>query len=333
MDVLVLDGGASSEIQNLGFDIHKDPLWSSRLLITNPGAIKEVHKSFLEHGADIIQTVSYQASIPGFWKYANKTEEEAKALMQKSVHLAQESVEEFWKDYQKKAEDSDSTITADRKRPMVCGSLGPCAVKFNNNSEYHGNYIEDVTEREIIDFQRPRISALVEAGIDFLALETIPVQKEAEIVTKLLREFPNVKPWISFQCKDGNHTGHGEVFSDAVQSVVQDGLVKYVGINCCSPLYVTPLLESVQRQIKDYSLEFVTYPNSGEIYEEEAITSVGRFTGDNLMAKFAPTVPKWIDLGATIIGGCCQTTPKDIQLIVEHVSLNLKGHQSTKGET
>lgn len=58
-----------------------------------------------------------------------------------------------------------------------------------------------------------------------------------------------------------------------------------------------------------------------------------RFTGDNLMAKFAPTVPNWIDLGATIIGGCCQTTPKDIQLMVDYVSLNLKGHQSTVGET
>ncbi|XP_071838951.1 homocysteine S-methyltransferase YbgG-like isoform X2 [Apostichopus japonicus] len=320
MNVLVLDGGASTEINNMGYSIHGDPLWSSRMLMTKPELIKGVHKSFLEHGCDIIQTISYQASISGIQKYANKTAEEAKEVMQKSVHLARESVEEFWKDYQKKAEASDSTILADKKKPLVCGCLGAIAVQFFNAGEYSGAYIDEVTEQEIVDFHRPRIAALLEAGIDYLALETIPVQKEAEIVTKLLREFPNANPWISFQCKDGNHIGHGEVFSDAVQSVVQDGLLKYVGVNCCSPLYVTPLLQSVQKQRKAYSLEFVTYPNTGEIWEKETFGETGKFIGDNLMSSFVPAVPEWIDLGASIIGGCCQTTPKDIQGLVDCVN-------------
>lgn len=45
-----------------------------------------------------------------------------------------------------------------------------------------------------------------------------------------------------------------------------------------------------------------------------------RFIGDNLMSSFVPAVPEWIDLGASIIGGCCQTTPKDIQGLVDCVN-------------
>lgn len=51
------------------------------------------------------------------------------------------------------------------------------------------------------EWHRPRIQALIEAGVDLLALETIPCQEEAEMLCDLLREFPNMKAWLSFSCK------------------------------------------------------------------------------------------------------------------------------------
>lgn len=50
-------------------------------------------------------------------------------------------------------------------------------------------------------WHRPRVQALVEAGVDLLALETIPCQEEAEMLCDLLREFPHIKAWIAFSCK------------------------------------------------------------------------------------------------------------------------------------
>lgn len=50
-------------------------------------------------------------------------------------------------------------------------------------------------------WHRPRIQALVQAGVDLLALETIPCQEEAEMLCDLLREFPHMKAWVSFSCK------------------------------------------------------------------------------------------------------------------------------------
>lgn len=51
------------------------------------------------------------------------------------------------------------------------------------------------------EWHLPRIQALVNAGVDLLALETIPCQEEAEMLCELLREFPNVKAWLAFSCK------------------------------------------------------------------------------------------------------------------------------------
>lgn len=76
----------------------------------------------------VVLLLIYKASISGIQKYANKTAEEAKEVMQKSVHLARESVEEYWKDYQKKAEASDSTILAG----LLVTSLSHCKMSMYN---------------------------------------------------------------------------------------------------------------------------------------------------------------------------------------------------------
>lgn len=52
------------------------------------------------------------------------------------------------------------------------------------------------------EYHRPKINALVEGGVDLLALETIPCKTEAEVLINLLKnEYPNVKAWLSFTCK------------------------------------------------------------------------------------------------------------------------------------
>jgi homocysteine S-methyltransferase len=61
-DVLVLDGGLATTLEEAGADL-SDELWSARLLLDDPSAIVEVHRAFLDAGADVIITASYQASV------------------------------------------------------------------------------------------------------------------------------------------------------------------------------------------------------------------------------------------------------------------------------
>lgn len=84
---------------------------------------------------------------------------------------------------------------------LIAGSVGSYGACLHDGSEYHGRYTKNVTAEFIKDWHRPRISALVESNVDFLAIETIPALFEAEIIMDLLRkEFPQQKAWISFTC-------------------------------------------------------------------------------------------------------------------------------------
>ena len=62
---LVLDGALATELERRGADL-KDPLWSARLLIEQPGLIRDVHLDYFRAGADVATSASYQASFEGF---------------------------------------------------------------------------------------------------------------------------------------------------------------------------------------------------------------------------------------------------------------------------
>ena len=93
---LVIDGALATELERRGCDL-KDDLWSAKVLLEQPEAIKQVHFDYFKAGADCAITASYQATIEGFAK-RGLNEKEAIALIQKSVKLAMEARDEFWDD-------------------------------------------------------------------------------------------------------------------------------------------------------------------------------------------------------------------------------------------
>ena len=92
-------------------------------------------------------------------------------------------------------------VFLDVRKIHIAGSVGPYGASLHDGSEYSGKYVEYVSEEELRQWHRPRIEALIEAGVDLLAFETIPAQKEAEVLLYLLKDFPQQKCWISFTCK------------------------------------------------------------------------------------------------------------------------------------
>lgn len=83
----------------------------------------------------------------------------------------------------------------------MAGSVGPYGAFLHDGSEYTGNYKDSISSSILNEWHKPRISALIEGGIDLLAFETIPCEKEAVVLLSILKEFPNMKAWLSFNCK------------------------------------------------------------------------------------------------------------------------------------
>lgn len=291
----ILDGGSATELVRQGHkSIDDDPLWSARLLRTNPEAIIQMHKNFLESGSDIIETVSYQASISGFVEYLGVTESEAIQLIKNSVELAKHACYEV-------AKANNSPLG------KVAGSVGPFGACLCDGSEYTGTYMDNLTEKDLTNWHRPRIKALVEAGADYVAIETMPAQREAECIAKLIRdEFPNVKTWVSFSCKNGEDTCHGEKFREAIQSVSRYDHVTALGVNCTDPQYITSLLRCIQAL--GLQKPVIVKPNSGEQWQRGP-----GWYGKEDCKPLCAYAEEWVRCGARWLGGCCRIYPQDIK--------------------
>lgn len=290
----VLDGGLAIELERRGADL-RDPLWSAKLLFEKPSAIADVHRDYLQAGADIITTASYQASVPGFMN-RGLSRFDAERLLRLSVKLAQDERDLFWQ-----------TRPTNRRRPLVAASVGCYGAFLHDGSEYRGAY--GLTLSQLTDWHRDRLAILVEASPDLLACETIPCLIEAEALSLALADFPNISAWLSFSCRDELHLGTGEEFSDAVSIVNDIPNAIAVGVNCTAPWLIEPLLCSAQAIARK---PFVVYPNLGESWNSPSHRWIGDATSES---DWNGRATRWYGAGARLIGGCCRTTPAIIQQI------------------
>jgi homocysteine S-methyltransferase len=292
---LVLDGGLATELEKAGFDLDH-ALWSARLLRDAPEAVVAVHASYLDAGADCITTASYQATVPGLVR-EGLTETQARALLLRSVELAQEARAAFWADERRRA---------GRRRPLVAASLGPYGAFLANGAEYTGDY--DLDEAGLLAFHRERLRLLAKSGADLLACETIPSAAEARALATLLAETASVRAWVSFSCRDGRRLCDGTPFVQSVRALAPLPQVAAVGVNCTAPDHVEELLRAAASVT---AKPLVAYPNSGELYDP--LAKVWR--GASTAADWGGLARTWRRAGARLIGGCCRTGPRHVEAI------------------
>lgn len=183
--VKILDGGFSTQLSNhVGDRIDGDPLWTSKFLFSDPDAVFKTHLDFLRAGSDIIQTNTYQASVLGFVKYLNKSEDESLGLIKKAVELAKKAVATY-------KEEIKGLKDVTNSEPLIAGSIGPYGAYLHDCSEYTGGSYKESMD-SIIEWHKPRFETLINSGVDLLAIETIPCVKEAEALTNLLTKYPSI---------------------------------------------------------------------------------------------------------------------------------------------
>mgnify|MGYP002783562631 CR=1 FL=1 len=288
---MVLDGGLATELARRGFDIGGE-LWSARLLADAPEAIQAVHRAYFEAGADVAITASYQASFEGF-AARGFSRSDTERLLQRSVSLARAAREEL----------AESEGAAARTR-WVAASVGPYGATLHDGSEYRGD--DGLSEDALVAFHQPRVDALLGAGPDLLACETLPSLREARAILRVLNAYPKARAWVSFTCRDGSSTCAGDAIAECARTLDAAPQVVAMGINCVDPALVTSLVRTMAA-VSDKPI--VVYPNSGEVWNATTRCWEGNAT------RFTAHVREWLDAGATWIGGCCRTTPEDIRLV------------------
>jgi len=150
------------------------------------------------------------------------------------------------------------------------------------------------------------VEALLDAGADLLACETLPSFAEIKALADLLTAYPRARAWFSFTLRDSEHLSDGTPLRDVVAALAHYPQVIALGINCIALENTTAALQHLQSLT---TLPLVVYPNSGEHYD--AVSKTWHHHGE-ACETLAGYLPQWLGAGAKLIGGCCRTTPKDI---------------------
>ncbi|MEU9105241.1 homocysteine S-methyltransferase [Streptomyces xanthophaeus] len=276
---LVLDGGLSNQLAAQGCDL-SGALWTGRVLVERPDQVEAAHTAYVRAGAEVLVTSGYQVGYASFAAHGHDRAATT-ALLRRSVALA------------------DRAAQAAGHEVWVAASVGPYGAVLADGSEYRGRY--GLSVRELAAFHRPRIEALLSAGPDVLALETIPDPDEAEALLGILAE-TGAEAWLGYTV-EGGRTRSGLPLPEAFALAAAAPQIIAVGVNCCDPAEVLPALEAAASVT---GKPLLAYPNDGSVWD--AATGTWHAPAD---PPAWPTAA-WLRAGARLTGGCCRIGPARI---------------------
>jgi len=260
---------------------------SEILSATHPEWITAIHRAYLESGADIIETNSFQGSPIVLAEY--KLEDRTRELNVVSAQLARKAADEF------------STTAKPR---FVAGSLGPTTKSITLRG--------DVTFAEMSESYYQQAKALIEGGVDLLLIETAfdtrNIKSAVFAVKRLERELGSRIPLMI----SGTIERFGAMLAgqpaDAFYASVAHADLLSIGLNCATgPDLMTDHIRTIA-QMSNFRVS--CYPNAGLPNEEDKYLE----TPDSLAAQLAKFVEHgWLN----IVGGCCGTTPAHIKAIAQ----------------
>jgi len=285
---VVLDGGLGTLLESHGHDLSSS-LWSARLLVEDPGAIRRAHAEYFAAGARVAITSSYQVSYEGL-DAAGLSRRDADAVLARSVELARQAREE-------------SGLSPDEA--WVAASVGPYGASRADGSEYTGDYGLDIAQ--LREWHRPRLQTLAAAAPDAIAIETIPSLAELEAVCREIDGL-GVPAWVSVTISDGRLRS-GDSLAEAFALAGSAPGVIAAGVNCCDLSEVSGALGELGRRLPG-----VAYPNSGEVWHADSRKWSGA------ASAIASNAGEWVAEGAHLIGGCCRVGPDQIARIAHAVA-------------
>jgi 5-methyltetrahydrofolate--homocysteine methyltransferase len=291
-EYVVLDGAFGTILQERG---HTPDQLPEEWNIDKPDVIRDIHLQYFMAGAQIVTTNTFGASP---LKLGMRGKEgltgEANRL---GVQLAREALNTF-RDMQ------EIPLQHRQEKRFIAGSLGPCGKMLGMELE------PAVVEKSVL----AQGEVLAETGADLFMVETMMDLNEAELLTKTLKkhiDLPLMASMVFNRTRDGSYrTLYGNRVDDSVRRLVDAG-ADVVGTNCG---LIDQYIEVIAQMRTFTDVPLVLYPNAGipklkgdktifEVHSEELIGDLERS----------------LQAGASILGGCCGTTPEYIVMLSERI--------------
>jgi 5-methyltetrahydrofolate--homocysteine methyltransferase len=312
--ILVLDGAMGTMIQERRLDEtafrgerfaswHKDLKGNNDLLnLTQPNVVRDIHLAYLEAGADILETNTFNSTSISLADYG--LEAFAREVNFAGAKAAREAADSFM-------------ATHPGRICFVAGAIGPTSKTASISPDVHNPAFRGITYDQLVDSYQDQARGLIEGGVDLLLVETVfdSLNSKAALfaVDKTFEETGKRLPvMLSFTITDlSGRTLSGQTVEAYWNSVAQYPILS-IGINCAlGPREMRPFIEELAGLANIY---VSTHPNAG-------LPNPMLPTGfPETPETFAPQLQEWAANGwLNLVGGCCGTTPEHIRQVAEAV--------------
>jgi 5-methyltetrahydrofolate--homocysteine methyltransferase len=317
--ILIIDGAMGTMIQRYKLEEadyrgERFKNWSSDvkgnndlLSITNPQIIKEIHKQYLEAGADIIETNTFNSQKISLADY--NMQELAYELNVAAAKCAREAIQEF------SLNAHQSTVNK-----FVAGAIGPMNKTLSLSPDVNNPGFRSVTFDEVAEAYYEQVKGLVDGGVDLLLIETIFDTLNAKAAIYAIKKYfrdakqKSLPIMISGTITDASgRTLSGQTL-EAFYTSVMHAKPLSIGLNCAlGAEQMRPYIAELSQIASCY---VSAYPNAG------LPNAMGEY--DEQPDQTAHFLEDWAREGfVNIVGGCCGTTPEHIKHIAENVK-NIK---------
>jgi 5-methyltetrahydrofolate--homocysteine methyltransferase len=275
------------------------------LVLTQPDIVKGIHKEYLQAGADIIETNTFNAQRISLADY--NMQSLAFEMNLAAAKIARQAVDEFIKE------------SGTKEPKYVAGAIGPLNKTLSLSPDVNNPGYRALTFDEAMEAYYEQIKGLVEGGVDLLLIETIfdTLNAKAAIFAakKFFRDTKKELPiMISGTITDASgRTLSGQTLEAFYVSVMHAKPLS-IGLNCA--LGAKEMRSHIEELSQIASCFVSAYPNAG------LPNAMGEY--DEQPSETAHFLEEWAKEGwVNILGGCCGTTPDHIRHIAEHVK-NIK---------
>ena len=297
-NLIIGDGAMGTELRRRGVEVpsHVESIWSALALKEATSIVEEIHIDYIEAGSDYITTNNYAVTRPILSR--DNLDNELESLTIKSIEIAKAALSK-----------------TKREDVKILGSLPPLETSYRADL---------ILKEEEMNKQYSEIANILKDKVDIIICETMASALEAKCALKAALE-TNMPVWVSWTLHGDvrNTLPSGETVNQAFTEL--NGLEPdaYL-VNCCAANLVTPSIkalkeltdipiggyanaENVALDTENSNLEFAAerHWNSAIEINEKAYLEEARL---------------WIKEGASIIGGCCRTTPS----YIKELNANLK---------
>ncbi len=283
---VILDGAIGTEI------LRRDLTWADHQNLARPEVIRALHVDYVNAGADVISTNTFQLSKRSIRNHfrdaahmrrvgAPDLETRPEAMLRAAVRLCQDA----------------RAAAADGRPVAIAGAITTLEWCFRPD-------LAPSADDAAAEY-REIVGVLADAGCDLILVETVNSVGEAVVAAEAARRV-GIPVWVSFVPDEEGRLFTGETMADAAEALAPLG-VDAILLNCAPPDDCAAGLRELQPSSQTAT---GLYPHVGRFDPPEWL-----FTDEYPPRRYVDEAHGWREMGATVIGGCCGTTPDHIALL------------------